>query len=35
LGAEVAGASVVIELGGLNGRSRWPSALPLHALMAY
>ncbi|MGF6711756.1 adenine phosphoribosyltransferase [Luteibacter sp. W1I16] len=35
LGAEVVGASVVIELGGLNGRSRWPSPLPLHALMIY
>ncbi|WP_448098721.1 adenine phosphoribosyltransferase [Luteibacter yeojuensis] len=35
LGAEVVGASVVIELGGLNGRAKWPSPLPLHALMVY
>ena len=34
LGAEVLGASVVIELGGLNGRAKWPATLPLHALLA-
>lgn len=33
LGAEVRGASVVIELAGLNGRAKWASAAPLHALI--
>jgi adenine phosphoribosyltransferase len=32
LGAEVMGASVVIELGGLHGRARWSGPAPLHAL---
>ncbi|QWT20320.1 adenine phosphoribosyltransferase [Bacillus sp. NP157] len=35
LGAEVMGASVVIELGGLAGRARWSGDAPLHALVAY
>jgi adenine phosphoribosyltransferase len=33
LGAEVRGASVVIELAGLNGRAKWASDSPLHALI--
>jgi adenine phosphoribosyltransferase len=33
LGAEVCGASVVLELAGLNGRSRWAGDAPLHALI--
>jgi adenine phosphoribosyltransferase len=33
LGAEVLGASVVIELGSLKGRSKWPASLPLHTLL--
>ena len=35
LGAEVMGASVVIELPGLNGRARWSGDAPLHALIGY
>jgi len=35
LGAEVVAASVVIELGFLEARSRWPSGIPLHALICY
>ena len=35
LGAQVLGASVVIELSGLNGRGKWPVELPLHTLVAY
>jgi adenine phosphoribosyltransferase len=35
LGADVAGASMLIELGFLGGRRRWPEALPLHALLHY
>jgi adenine phosphoribosyltransferase len=35
LGAEVMGASVVIELPGLNGRARWSGDSPLHALIGY
>jgi adenine phosphoribosyltransferase len=35
LSAELVGASVVIELGFLNARARWPAALPLHALIRY
>jgi adenine phosphoribosyltransferase len=35
LGAQVMGASVVIELGGLNGRGKWPAELPLHTLLTY
>lgn len=33
VGAEVVGASVVIEIDGLRGRSRWPGALPLRVLL--
>lgn len=33
LGAEVVGASVVIELTGLHGRAKWSGPAPLHALM--
>lgn len=35
LGAEVAGAAVVIELAFLEGRARWPVDVPLHALIRY
>jgi adenine phosphoribosyltransferase len=35
LGAEIAGASVVIELGFLGGRGRWTEGAPLHALLRY
>jgi len=35
LGAEVAGAAVVIELAFLEGRARWPADVPLHALIRY
>lgn len=35
LGAEVMGASVAIELAGLNGRARWGGTAPLHALVTY
>jgi adenine phosphoribosyltransferase len=35
LGGQVAGASVLIELDALNGRSRWPSASLLYSLMQY
>jgi adenine phosphoribosyltransferase len=35
LGAEVVGASVVIELAGLNGRARWAAGAPLHVLIGY
>jgi len=35
LGAELLGASVVIELGFLGARTRWPGSLPLHALLTY
>jgi len=35
LGGQVAGASVLIELDALNGRSRWPSASLLYSLMHY
>ena len=35
LGADIAGAAVVIELGFLHGRARWPADLPLHALLRY
>lgn len=34
-GAELAGAGVVIELGALNGRSRWAERAPLHSLLRY
>lgn len=33
--AELLGASVVIELADLGGRSRWPADLPLHSLLRY
>ncbi|AGG87903.1 adenine phosphoribosyltransferase [Rhodanobacter denitrificans] len=35
LGAELLGASVVIELPVLRGRSRWPAGAPLHSLLRY
>jgi len=35
LGAELVGASVVIELAFLNARARWPDGAPLHALIRY
>jgi adenine phosphoribosyltransferase len=35
LGAELVGASVVIELAGLRGRDRWPGNKPLHGLLRY
>lgn len=33
LGASLAGAEVVVELGALRGRARWPAEVPLHALL--
>ncbi|HEY8329041.1 MAG TPA: adenine phosphoribosyltransferase [Rhodanobacter sp.] len=35
LGAELLGASVVIELPVLQGRSRWQAGKPLHSLLRY
>lgn len=35
LGAELVGASVVIELPGLQGRDRWQGDKPLHSLLRY
>lgn len=35
LGAELVGASVVIELPALDGRTRWVGGQPLHALLRY
>ena len=35
LGAEIAGACVVIELSALGGRARWPGHAPLHAILGY
>jgi adenine phosphoribosyltransferase len=35
LGANLVGASVLIELDALGGRSRWPAGVPLHALLHY
>lgn len=35
LGAEIAGAAVVIELAYLDGRARWPAVAPLQALLRY
>jgi adenine phosphoribosyltransferase len=35
LGAELVAAAVVIELGFLNARTRWPADVPLHALIRY
>ena len=34
-GAQLIGASVVIELASLGGRSRWSAGLPLHSLLQY
>ncbi|QGW64256.1 adenine phosphoribosyltransferase [Lysobacter soli] len=35
LGANLVGASVLIELDTLGGRSRWPQGVPLQALLHY
>lgn len=35
LGADLVGASVLIELDVLGGRSRWATDVPLHALLRY
>jgi adenine phosphoribosyltransferase len=35
LGGTVCGASLVIELVALQGRSRWPNGVPLHSLLSY
>lgn len=35
LGAKLVAAAVVIELGFLNARARWPADVPLHALIRY
>lgn len=35
LGADIVGASVLIELAALPGRARWGEHLPLRALLAY
>jgi adenine phosphoribosyltransferase len=35
LGAELVGASLVIELLALQGRKRWPESIPLHTLLHY
>lgn len=35
VGADVAGAAVVVELAFLHGRARWPAAVPLHALLRF
>ncbi|HZX79147.1 adenine phosphoribosyltransferase [Lysobacter sp.] len=35
LGADLVGASVLIELNALGGRSRWAADVPLHALLHY
>ena len=35
LGAELIGASVVIELVALHGRTRWQESKPLHSLLRY
>lgn len=35
LGAEIAGAAVVLELEFLHGRARWPADVPLNALIRY
>ncbi len=34
-GAELVGASIVIELLALKGRARWPGATPVHSLLRY
>lgn len=35
LGAEIAGAAVVLELAFLHGRARWPADVPLNSLLRY
>ena len=35
LGAEIAGAAVVLELAFLHGRARWAADVPLHSLLCY
>jgi adenine phosphoribosyltransferase len=35
LGADIAGAAVVLELAFLHGRARWPADVPLCALLQY
>lgn len=35
LGADIAGAAVLIELSFLHGRTRWPAGLPLYSLLCY
>lgn len=35
LGADIAGASVVLELAFLHGRARWPADVPLRSLLRY
>ncbi len=35
LGAELVATTVVIELGFLGARTRWPEGVPLHALLRY
>lgn len=35
LGAHVVGAGMLVELGFLKGRERWPDTLPLHAIWRY
>lgn len=35
LGAELVGASVLMELSALQGRTLWPGPAPLHALLRY
>ena len=35
LGAELVGASVVVELTALQGRTRWQQGTPLHSLLRY
>ena len=35
LGADIAGAAVLIELSFLRGRTRWPAEVPLHSLLRY
>ena len=35
LGADIAGAAVLIELSFLHGRACWPMDVPLHALLRY
>ena len=34
-GCELLGASLLIEIGALGGRQRWPAQLPLHVLITY